>query len=66
MSDKAIEIICGVSVLMIMILLLVVWVFKGSMTAEVYNRETNSNITTWEAMWVNTRLDCNANSRSKK
>ena len=35
-----------------------IWVFQSSVEASVYNRETGSSITTWEAMWTNLRVDC--------
>ena len=34
------------------------WVLQSNIEANVYNRETGANITTWEAMWTNLRVDC--------
>lgn len=28
-----------------------IWVYGATIEAEVYNSVTNSNITTWDAMW---------------
>jgi ABC-type spermidine/putrescine transport system permease subunit II len=38
---------------------LAVWVFASHMEASTYNRVTGRDITTWEAMWTNLRVDCN-------
>ena len=37
-----------------------IWVFVSKMQADTYNRLTNSDLTTWEAMWIQVRLDCNS------
>lgn len=34
------------------------WVFSSSMEARTYNRLTDSDVTTWEAMWSQLRVDC--------
>ena len=34
-------------------------VFKTNIEAETYSRLTNHTLTTWEAMWVEARIDCN-------
>lgn len=34
-----------------------IWAFKSSMEAGSYNRITGGNVTTWEAMWVELRVD---------
>lgn len=36
------------------------WLFSSKMQADTYNRLTGSNLTTWEAMWIQVRLDCNS------
>lgn len=58
MNDR--QEIAFATVIIVLILLIgsAVWVFQSSMEAQVYNRETGSNITTWEAMWTNLRVDC--------
>ena len=33
-----------------------IWAFKSSLEARAYNRITGSNVTTWEAMWVELRV----------
>lgn len=33
------------------------WV-RSSMEASAYNRITGSDVTTWEAVWVQLRVDC--------
>lgn len=35
------------------------WVFGASVEASTYNRFTDGDATTWEAMWTNFRVDCN-------
>ena len=37
-----------------------IWVFKSAMEAKAYNLVTNSNVTTWEAMWVELRVQGDA------
>ena len=32
--------------------------YQASVNAKVYNRETNSNISIWEAVWADIRTDC--------
>ena len=46
------------AIVSIFIIVISVWMFQSSIEAEVYNRETQANITTWEAMWTNLRVDC--------
>ncbi len=43
----------------ILVVGIAVWVFRSSMEADVYNRITTGDVTTWEAMWINLRVDCN-------
>jgi hypothetical protein len=38
-----------------------IWVMKSSLEARAYNRVTGSNVTTWEAMWVELRVQNDAN-----
>ena len=33
-----------------------IWAFRSSMEARAYNRVTGSNVTTWEAMWIELRV----------
>jgi hypothetical protein len=33
-----------------------IWVFRSRMEANAYNRVTGSNVTTWEAMWIELRV----------
>ena len=33
-----------------------VWIFKSHMEAKSYNRVTGSDVTTWEAMWIELRV----------
>ncbi len=32
------------------------WAFRSSMEAAAYNRATGSNISTWDAMWIELRV----------
>lgn len=32
------------------------WVFRSSMEAAAYNRATGSNVSTWDAMWIELRV----------
>lgn len=36
---------------------LVWWIASSSMEARAFNRITESDVTTWEAMWVQLRVD---------
>ena len=33
------------------------WVFKSRMEAKSFNRLTGANVSTWDAMWVELRVD---------
>lgn len=33
------------------------WVFLAKMEANAYNRVTGANISTWDAMWIQLRVD---------
>lgn len=33
-----------------------IWVIRSSMEASTYNRITGSDVTTWDAMWVELRV----------
>lgn len=44
---------------MITILATVFWIFQSSMEAKAYNNATGNDISTWEAMWVELRIDSN-------
>jgi len=32
------------------------WAFSSMMEAKAYNRATGSNVTTWDAMWIELRV----------
>ena len=49
------------AVFMIPLVPIGIWAFKSAMEAMAYNRVTNSNVTTWEAMWVELRVQSDAN-----
>ena len=40
-----------------------VWVFQSHMEAKAYNRVTGSDVTTWEAMWIQLRVQEGTNRR---
>lgn len=58
MKNKTVDTLIITLLLFFVISTPIIWVFQSNMEATVYNRETNSNITTWEAMWTNLRVDC--------
>lgn len=33
-----------------------IWVFSSKMEAQAYNRQTGANVSTWDAMWVELRV----------
>lgn len=49
----------GCSVIMlvgILLCCLVWWVFRSQMEASAYNRATGSEVSTWDAMWIELRV----------
>jgi hypothetical protein len=49
----------GVAILLALIvggLALGIWIFASAMEARAYNRVTGANVSTWEAMWVELRV----------
>jgi len=36
-----------------------IWVYQSKVESDTYNRITGKDITHWEAMWTNLRVDCN-------
>jgi len=34
-----------------------VWVFKSHMESKIYNRMTGAHTTTWEALWIEFRIN---------
>ena len=46
--------------ILVVLMLIVALVWGGAvMEAKTYNRITGSDVTTWEALWIELRLDCN-------
>lgn len=45
---------CGLAVMIVLVLLL--WVFPSHMEAQAYNRVTGENVSTWDAMWIELRV----------
>ena len=46
-----------VALLLIAVMSIVIWTFQSKMEANAYNRITGSDVTTWEAMWVQLRIE---------
>lgn len=44
---------------LLLAIILGVAVYGASVEASTFNRLTGSDLTTWEALWVNARIDCN-------
>lgn len=40
----------------VVILIICFWIFRSANEASVYNRLTGSSVTTWDAMWVELRV----------
>lgn len=38
------------------------WVFQSAMEAKAYNRATGSEVTTWDAMWIELRVQAGPKS----
>ena len=60
-KDKAIVAAIYAAIYAIIILIFAIptigiWAFRSSMEAKAYNRVTGSNVTTWEAMWIELRV----------
>lgn len=49
-------IIWTVGILLIVAFLIGMWVFTSSMEAGAYNRATGSDVSTWDAMWIELRV----------
>ncbi len=54
-ENRSIIIVAIVSLMLI----LLGWAYSGHIEAQTFNRMTGNDMTTWEAMWVNARIDCN-------
>lgn len=52
-------IIAVVIVASVFVGMLAAWVYQSKVEAETYNRMTGRDVTHWEAMWTNLRVDCN-------
>ena len=50
------ELMMTITVILILLIAPLTWIFKSHMEAKAYNRLTGSNATTWEAMWVQLRV----------
>ena len=51
------EMLAGaVAILIILAIVPVGWVFKSYMEAKSYNEVTGKNVTTWQAMWIDLRV----------
>lgn len=44
-------------------LLIGIWVFRSSMEAKAYNRATGHEVSTWDAMWIELRVQAEPKSR---
>lgn len=42
-----------------MVFAISMWYVQASIESSTYNRLTGGNVTVWEAMWTNIRVDCN-------
>lgn len=45
-----------VIVLVVLLLALGAWIFTSAMEARAYNRATGSDVSTWDAMWIELRV----------
>ena len=45
-----------VPLLLVLAIWVGVWVFKSAMEANAYNRVTNSDVSTWDAMFIELRV----------
>lgn len=55
-EEKAVIIVAGALLAIIGICAIGWWVFSSSMEAKAYNRLTGAHATTWDAMWVELRV----------
>lgn len=56
MREKILAVVIFVSIFGVM---LCGWIYQSKVEAETYNRLTGRDVTHWEAMWTNLRVDCN-------
>ena len=56
--DGELKAIIGIVVAVLVLFIGLAW-FSASVEAKTYNRITGSDVTTWEAMWIELRVDCN-------
>ncbi len=51
------DLIITVSVVIaVIVIALSFWIFTSAMEANAYNRATGSNVSTWDAMWIELRV----------
>lgn len=43
----------------LLLIFLCLWIYQSKVEADTYNRFTGRDVTLWEAMWTNLRVDCN-------
>lgn len=46
-----------------LLLFLGIWVFASAMEARAYNNVTGGNVSTWDAMWIELRVQAEPKSR---
>jgi len=49
-------VVYGIAIVAVIVLSLVVWAISSKMEAEAYNRVTGENVSTWDAMWIELRV----------
>lgn len=60
MNDEVV----GIGCTLVLLLALLVgsfgwWIARSALEASSYNRVTNSNVSTWDAMWIELRVEGN-------
>lgn len=59
MFQTTLEKAIGAIIVIVVLGALALPVFSARMEANTYNRITGADVTWWEALWVELRLDCN-------
>lgn len=54
--DKIIVIIITIIITLVLIIMPGSWIAKSYFEAKTFNKITHSNVTTWDAMWVELRV----------
>lgn len=56
-AEKGGEVLAiGILVLVVLSIVSGIWVFRSKMEASAYNKVTGKSVSTWDAMWIELRV----------